>query len=245
MHVHAVTLESMYAHIYIHGSGGSTNLFEGVEFHVAKPNSQWQNYVERSIQIFKKMVRSMFNISKNVSWPSPSLFEAQLLFSYIANLMNEIPYSSDLENNLLCPNSFIKISNVGVEGPPSINSKFKSINRMSEILCKNYEVAKKVRDREIINGLNKYKNISHNASNSIAADLKPYLGQAIFVDYPGKFNSLKFGTVVGIINPGTIRIKFQDKTSKDIPARLVHPLFIPELGGSFLNKTFPQLNGQE
>ena len=138
-----------------------------------------------------------------------------------------------------------KISNVGVEGPPSINSKFKSINRMSEILCKNYEVAKKVRDREIINGLNKYKNISHNASNSIAADLKPHLGQAIFVDYPGKFNSLKFGTVVGIINPGTIRIKFQDKTSKDIPARLVHPLFIPELGGSFLNRTFPQLNGQE
>ncbi len=49
-------------------------------------------------------------------------------------------------------------------------------------------------------------------SNSIAADLKPHLGQTIFVDYPGKFNSLKFGTVVGIINPGTIRIKFQDKT---------------------------------
>ncbi len=98
------------------------HLFDGVEFYIAKPSSQWQNYVERSIQIFKKMIRSMFNISKNVSWPTPSLFEAQLLFSYIANLMNEIPYSNDLENNLLSPNSFIKISNVDSEGPPCINS---------------------------------------------------------------------------------------------------------------------------
>ena len=107
------------------------------------------------------------------------------------------------------------------------------------------KLQKKVRDRQIINNLNNYKNISHNVGNSIDANLTPYLGQAIFVDYPGKFNSLKFGTVVEIINPGLIRVKFQDKTLKDIPARLVHPLVIPELGGKFINKAFPQLNGQE
>ncbi len=102
---------------------------------------------------------------------------------------------------------------------------------MSEILCKNYEIAKRVRDRQIINNLNNYKNISHNVNNSVAANLMPYLGQAIFVDYPGKYNSLKFGTVIKVINPGSIRVKFQDKTLKDILARLVHPLVIPELGG--------------
>ena len=45
------------------------HFFEDVDFFTARPNSQWMNYVERQIQIFKKMTRSMFNISKNASWP--------------------------------------------------------------------------------------------------------------------------------------------------------------------------------
>ena len=64
------------------------HLFDDVDFFIARPNSQWQNYVEHQIQIFKKMVRSMFNISRNASWPILSIFECQLLFSYITNLMN-------------------------------------------------------------------------------------------------------------------------------------------------------------
>ena len=75
----------------------------------------------------------MFNISKNAS------------------------FSTDLENNLLCPNSFIKISNLDPFGPPEINSKFKSINKMADIISKNYNIAKKVRDQEIINSLHHYK----------------------------------------------------------------------------------------
>ena len=114
------------------------HLFEGVEFFNAKPNSQWQNYVERHIQTFKKMTRSMFKVSKNASWPTLTVFETQLLFSYITNLMNNVPFSTDLEYNLLCPNSFIKICNLDPLGPPEINSKFKSINKMSDIINKNY-----------------------------------------------------------------------------------------------------------
>ena len=159
--------------------------------------------------------------------------------------MNEIPYSIDLENNLLSPNSFIKISNLDPGGPPLINSKFKSINKMAEILSKNYEIAKRVRDRQIVNNLNQYKNISHYADSSVSANLTPHLGQAVFVDYPGKYDYLKLGIIIKVINAGSIRVKFQDKSIKDIPAKLVHPLVIPELGGIFQNKTFPQLNGQK
>ena len=65
------------------------------------------------------------------------------------------------------------------------------------------------------------------------------------MDYPGKFNSSKFRTIIKIIREGSIRIKFQDKSIRDIPARLAHPLIIPELGGSFLNKPLPQPDGQD
>ena len=116
---------------------------------------------------------------------------------------------------------------------------------MAEILSKNYEIAKKVGDRQIINNLNQYKNINHNADNSASTNLIPHLGQAVFVDYPGKYNSLKFGIIIKVINAGSIRVKFQDKSIKDIPAKLVHPLIIPQLGGVFQNKAFPQLNGQK
>ena len=159
------------------------HLFEGVEFFIAKPNSQWQNCVERHIQTFKKMTRSMFKISKNASWPTLTVFETQLLFSYVTNLMNNIPFSTDLENNLLCPNSFIKISNLDPLGPPEINSKFKSINKMADIINKNYYIAKKVRDQQIINSLHQYKNINHKAGNSISTILLPHLGQPVYVDY--------------------------------------------------------------
>ena len=112
-------------------------------------------------------------------------------------------------------------------------------------MSKNYKIAKKIRDRQIINNWNQYKNINHKAGNSVSANLLPHLGQAVYVDYPGKYNSLKFGIIIKIINEGSIRVKFQDKSLKDIPAKWVHPLIIPELGGSFLNKPFPQPNGQE
>ena len=115
---------------------------------------------------------------------------------------------------------------------------------MAEILKKNYEVAKKVRDRQIINNLNQYKNINHNSNNPISAFLTPKFGHAVFVDFPGKYNSLKFGVIVKIHNVGSIRIKFQDKSIKDIPAKLVHPLIIPELGGIFQNKVVPLPNGK-
>ena len=129
--------------------------------------------------------------------------------------------------------------------PPQIFSKFKSINKMSEILCRNYEVAKRVRNRQLINNLNNYKNIRHNSNNAVSGDLNPYVGQPIFVDYQGKHNSLKFGIIIEIINSRTVKIKFQDKSIKDIPTKLVYALIIPELGGKFLNKTFPQDNGQD
>ena len=116
---------------------------------------------------------------------------------------------------------------------------------MADIIYKNYHIAKKVRDRQIINNLHQYKNISHKAGNSVTANLLPHLGQAVCVDYPGKFNSLKFGTIIKIISEGSIRIKFQDKSIKDIPAKLAHPLIIQELGGTFLNKPLPQPNGQD
>ena len=71
------------------------------------------------------------------------------------------------------------------------------------------------------------------------------MARSQFLDYPGKYNSLKFGVIIKVINVGSIRVKFQDKSVKDIPAKLVHPLIIPELGGIFQNKTFPQPNGQK
>ena len=116
---------------------------------------------------------------------------------------------------------------------------------MADIISKNYNIAKKVRDQQIINSLYHYKNINHKAGNSISAILLPHLGQPVYVDYPGKFNSLKFGTIIKIISQGSIRVKFQDKSIRDIPAKLVHPLLIPELGGCFLNRPFPQPNGQD
>ena len=100
-------------------------------------------------------------------------------------------------------------------------------------MSKNYEIAKKVCDRQIINNLNQYKNISHNADNSVLANLIPHLGQAVYVDYPGKYNSIKFEIIIKVINAGSNMVKFQDKSIKDIPAKLVHPLVIPELGGIF------------
>ena len=104
-------------------------------------------------------------------------------------------------------------------------------------MSKNCEKAKNVHDRQIINNMNQYKNISPNADNSVSANLIPYLGQAVYVDYPGKYNSLKFGIIIKVINAGSIRVKFQDKSIKDIPAKLVHPLVIPELGGIFSKQT--------
>ena len=104
---------------------------------------------------------------------------------------------------------------------------------MADILMKNYEVAKKVRDRQIVNNLNQYKNRNHNANNSISATLIPKLGQPVFVNFPGKFNSLKFGAIVEIHSAASIKVKFQDKSVQDIPAKLVQPLIIPELGEVF------------
>ena len=187
------------------------------------------------------MVLTMFKISKNASWPTLTVFETQLLFSYITNLMNNVPFSTDLENNLLCPNSFIKVSNLDPLGPPEINSKFKSINKMADIINKNYQIAKKVRDQQIINSLHHYKNINHRAGNVISTPLLPHLGQPIYVDYKGKYNSLQFGTIVEIIGPGSVRVKFQDKSIREIPSKLAHPLLIPELGGCFSNKPSPPL----
>ena len=222
------------------------HLFEGVEFFCAKPNSQWQSYVERHIQTFKKMIRTMLKVSKNTSWPLLTVFEGQLLFSYITNLMNNVPFSTDLENNLLCPNSFIKMSNLDPNGPPEINSKFKTINRMADIINKNYQIAKKVRDQQIVNSLHNYKNINHRTGNVISTPLLPHQGQPIYVDYKGKYNSLQFGTIIEVIGSGLVRVKFQDGSIAEIPSRLAHPLMIPELGGCFANKPFPPLpNGTE
>ena len=50
------------------------HLFDQVQFHIANPNSQWKNYVERNFQIFKKMVRSMYKITKHVPWPLHTVF---------------------------------------------------------------------------------------------------------------------------------------------------------------------------
>ena len=90
-----------------------------------------------------------------------------------------------------------------------------------------------------------YKNINHKAGNAISATLLPHLGQPIYVDYKGKYNSLQFGTIVEVISPGIVRVKFQDKTIKEIPSRLAHPLLIPELGGCFSNKTSHQLPNEK
>ena len=73
----------------------------------------------------------------------------------------------------------------------------------------------------------------------------PHLGQPVYVDYKGKYNSLQFGTIIEIISPGLVRVKFQDKSIREIPSKLAHPLLIPELGGCFSNKPSPPLpNGK-
>ena len=91
-------------------------MFQNVEFFTSPPNAQYQNYCERQIQPFEKMVRSLLQIFKNGSREVPKSFESQLMFSYIADLMNQVPYSLDLEHNLLSPDSFIKMSNLSSEG---------------------------------------------------------------------------------------------------------------------------------
>ena len=116
---------------------------------------------------------------------------------------------------------------------------------MADIINKNYHIAKKVRDQQIVNSLHHYKNINHKAGNAISTTLLPHLGQPIYVDYKGKYNSLQFGTIIEVISPGLVRVKFQDKSIREIPSKLAHPLLIPELGGSFSNKpSHPLPNGK-
>lgn len=104
---------------------------------------------------------------------------------------------------------------------------------MSNILNRNYEVAKRIRNRQIVNNIDHYKEKHHNSDNSISGVPVPQVVHPVFVNFPGKPNSLKFGVIIKINSSASLRIKFQDKKVQDIPTKLVKPLIIPELAGSF------------
>ena len=125
-------------------------LFQDVSFYTAPTDSQFRNYVERLIQEFKKLIRTGHEIPRNCPLPLSTIFELQLLFNNVTNLLNETPFALNQEADILCPNSFMKINCQSLQGPPLIKSSLPGINKMLKIIYDNYVYATDLRARKCL-----------------------------------------------------------------------------------------------
>ena len=74
----------------VNGEDSSIKYLFRCIFFTAPTDAQYRNYVERLIQEIKKLICTGYEIPKHSPLPISTVFELQLLFNYVANLLNEI-----------------------------------------------------------------------------------------------------------------------------------------------------------
>ena len=143
--------------------------------------------MERLTQEAKCLIRTGYEIPRNQPLPVSTIFELQLLFNYVSNMINETPYALDADAHLLCPNSFVKTNTQSLSGPPLIKSKLPGINNMSEIIYNNFCYAREMRSRQIASDIEKYKGKHHVKGNKLKLKVAPEPRDPIFLNNPDKF----------------------------------------------------------
>ena len=93
-------------------------------------NAQYQNYVERSINVVKRWVREIGGITNRQPFPVLGFTEWEYIFEKVSNDLNIIPIAKGQENSYLSPGSLIYPQSKESLAIPDVKSNMVDINRM-------------------------------------------------------------------------------------------------------------------
>ena len=178
------------------------NIVTDITHHV---DSQFRNYVERSVSTLKKFIRQACGLTRQESFPTLIRSEAELLFERAARLCNNIPYAKGIENLFIRPADFMNPDGV-FEDLPRTTSHLEGINYMLERIRKHQTRLAELRDECLKNDWERYK-LGEKSTGAIKKNVSPTVGDLIMFKNDHKHNKTEYGRIKRLVSAQTLEIQ--------------------------------------
>ena len=140
-------------------------------------------------------IKSAFKTPRNNALPLLSFQEAQLAFSTICRRINDIPYKSKYNRNLVSPATFVHPSmsfrNLDLS---NCEHKFQDFNTSAVKIQKHLDLATKIRN-DLICDPSLYKEVYLKGTKRKARTLKASINDIVLINPKGKYNTGRFGII--------------------------------------------------